>query len=181
MQKLLVAAVLLLAGSAAHAADGFYVGAGVARSNLDDIMGSTFSLDSNNVSWKALVGFRPIDFFAVEANYMDFGNRSGRFGVGTAAANAKAVALYGMGFIPLGVPFLDFFAKAGVAHPELKGNFIGAGQHFYYDDQQAQLAYGAGAQANWGPVSARFEYDGFDVRRTNGLSMYTADLIWTFL
>lgn len=181
MRKLLVAAALFLAGTAAQASDGFYVGAGVGKSNVDDIMGSTFSLDSNTASWKAIVGFRPIDLFAVEANYMDFGSRSRPFGIGTAAASAKAVALYGMGFIPLPLPYLDFFGKLGVADPQLKGNFIGAGQHFYYNDQQVQLAYGAGAQANWGALAARIEYDGFDVRQTNGLSMYTADLIWTFL
>ena len=179
MRKLLLAAALAISGTAAHASDGFYVGASVGKSDLQDIEDSGFSLHSNGVSWKAIVGFRPIDLFAVEANYMDFGHDTRDFGIGTASANAKAFAAYGMGLLPL--PFLDVFAKAGVARWQLNGNFTGAGQLFAFDDRGTQFAYGAGWQANYGALAARFEYDGFEVKNSSGLSMYSLGLIWTFL
>jgi OOP family OmpA-OmpF porin len=179
MRKLLLAAAFAISGTAAHASDGFYVGASVGKSDLQDIEDSGFSLHSNDVSWKAIVGFRPIDLFAVEANYMDFGHDTRDFGIGTASANAKAFAAYGMGLLPL--PFLDVFAKAGVARWQLNGNFTGAGQLFAFDDRGTQFAYGAGWQANYGALAARFEYDGFEVKNSSGLSMYSLGLIWTFL
>jgi OOP family OmpA-OmpF porin len=179
MRKILLAAVLVLAGTAVHAADGFYVGASVGKSNLDNIFGSGFNLDPKSASWKAIVGFRPIDMFAVEANYLDFGSESRDFGIGTASANAKAFAAYGVGLLPL--PFFDAFAKAGVARWQLNGNMAGGGQLFAFDDRGTQFAYGAGLQANWGPFAARFEYDGFQIRHTDGLNMYTLGAIWTFL
>lgn len=179
MRKILRAGVLVVAGAAAHAADGLYVGASVGKSNLDNIFGSGFNLDPKGASWKATLGFRPIDMFAVEANYLDFGSESKDFGLGTASANAKAFAAYGVGFLPL--PFFDAFAKAGVARWKLNGNLAGDGQLFAFDDHGTQLAYGAGLQANWGALGARFEYDGFQIKHTDGLSMYSLGAIWTFL
>jgi hypothetical protein len=43
-------------------------------------------------------------------------------------ADAKAFAGYGVGFLPLPVPFFDLFAKAGVARWELSGSQNAAGQ-----------------------------------------------------
>jgi hypothetical protein len=179
MRRLLLAGVVVLAGTAVHAADGVYVGAGIGKSNLNNVFGDGFDLDSNGVSWKALVGFRPIDFFAVEANYLDLGNQTKNFGPGVQSANAKAFAAYAMGILPL--PYLDFFAKLGAARWQLDGSISGSGQFFAFDNHGTQLAYGSGVQANWGSFSARFEYDGFQIRNTDGLSMYSVDAIWTFL
>jgi Outer membrane protein beta-barrel domain len=179
MRKALLAAALILAATAAHATDGVYVGAGVGKSNLDDLFGSTFSLDSADASWKAIFGFRPIEWFSVEANYMDFGSERRPFGIGTASANAKAVGAYGVAYFP--IPFFDLFAKAGVARWQLQGETTGNGLLFAFNDRGTQFAFGAGSQVNFGPFAARFEYDGFGVRNTSGLSMYTVDAIWTFL
>src|SRR5665213_1225027 len=177
MRKILLAAVLLLIGTAAQATDGVYLGAGVGDSSLDDVFDSGFSLRSHDVSWKALVGFRPVDFFGVEANYMDFGGERRNFGLGTMSANANAFGAYAVAYLP--VPFFDLFAKAGAARWQLRGNSFAEGQQFSFNDHGTDFAYGGGAQANFGPFSARFEYDGFQVRNTNGLSMYTVDAIWT--
>jgi Outer membrane protein beta-barrel domain len=182
MRKALLAAAaaaLIFAGSSAHAADGLYVGAGVGKSNLHDLFGSGFSLDSNRASWKVIAGFRPIDWFSVEANYMDFGSDSRNFGLGTASANAKAFGAYGVAYLP--IPFFDVFAKAGLARWQLDGNIAGGGQIFAFNDRGTEFAYGGGSQVNFGPFAARFEYDAFGVRHTDGLGMYSVSAIWTFL
>ena len=179
MRKSLLLAAVVVAFSGAQAADGVYVGASVGKGNLNDIYGSGFNLDSNQVSWKVIAGFRPIDFFAVEANYIDIGSERKPFGLGTVDADAKAFAAYGIGFLP--IPYFDVFGKVGVARWQLRGDAASEGQLFAFDDHGTQFAYGAGAQANWGPFSARFEYDGFRVRNTDGLNMYSIGAIWTFL
>ncbi|HEY4772127.1 MAG TPA: outer membrane beta-barrel protein [Steroidobacteraceae bacterium] len=179
MRKCLLLAALVFAGAAAQAADGVYVGASIGKSNLNDIYASGFNLDPDPVSWKIIAGFRPIDFFSVEANYIDIGSEHKPFGIGTADADAKAFAAYAVGFLP--IPYFDVFGKAGLARWQLRGDFSSNSQLFGFDDHGTQFAYGAGAQANWGPFSARFEYDGFRMRNTDGLSMYSIGAIWTFL
>src|ERR1700733_1952730 len=169
MRKYLLAGVLVLAATAVQAADGVYVGASVGKSDLTDVFGDGFNLDPNGVAWKAILGFRPIDFFAVEANYLDFGSQTKAFGPGTQSADAKAFAAYGLGIVPL--PYLDAFAKIGAARWKLDGDIQGGGQFFSFNTHGTQFAYGGGVQANWGPFSARFEYDGFDIRNTNGINM----------
>jgi hypothetical protein len=179
MRKYFLLAALVFAVSAVQAADGVYVGASIGKSNLDNIYSSGFNLDPNQVSWKVIAGFRPIDFFAVEANYIDIGSEHRPFGLGTGDADAKAFAAYGVGFLP--IPYFDVFGKLGVARWQLRGDLASEGQLFGFDDHGTQVAYGAGAQANWGPFSARFEYDGFRIRNTDGLNMYSIGAIWTFL
>jgi hypothetical protein len=179
MRKYFLLAALVLAVSGVQAADGIYVGASIGKSNLDNIYSSGFNLDPDQVSWKVIAGFRPIDFFAVEANYIDIGSEHRPFGLGTGDADAKAFAAYGVGFLP--IPYFDVFGKLGVARWQLRGDLASEGQLFGFDDHGTQVAYGAGAQANWGPFSARFEYDGFRMRNTDGLNMYSIGAIWTFL
>jgi hypothetical protein len=178
MRKLVLLATLVLSVPLARAADGIYVGAGVGRAYVNNIYDSNFNLEPSDVSWKAIAGFRPIDFFAVEANYIDIGSQNKPFGLGSAGADSKAFGAYAVGIVP--IPYFDVFGKAGLARWQLKGDIQGAGQIFAFDDHGTQFAYGAGAQANWGQFSARFEYDGFRMRNTDGLNMYTIDAIWTF-
>src|SRR5262245_47645226 len=96
MRMLLPALALALVGTTAHAADnGFYLGGGVSKAKVDDIFDS--GLDIDNTAWKAIAGFRPIDLFAVEANYMDLGSERRTLGsLGSANANAKAFSVEGL-------------------------------------------------------------------------------------
>jgi hypothetical protein len=63
-----------LAPTAAAADNGFYLGAGITDTKFDvDDVGSG-SLDDN--SFKVIAGFRPLDWLAFEANYLDLGSDS---------------------------------------------------------------------------------------------------------
>jgi OOP family OmpA-OmpF porin len=181
MRMLLPALTLALIGTTAQAADnGFYLGAGVSKAKVNDIFGSGSDLNLDNTAWKAIAGFRPIDLFAVEANYMDLGSESRSFGLGTAHADAKAFSAYAVGFLPIPVPFLDIYGKAGLARWDLKGNTSGVAL-VRFDDSGTELAWGGGAQVRFGSLAARLEYDNFDIRNTDGVDLYTLGLTWTFL
>ncbi len=63
-----------MAPQAAAADNGIYLGAGITQTEFDiDNLGAD-SLDDN--SFKLIVGFRPLDWLAVEANYIDLGGES---------------------------------------------------------------------------------------------------------
>src|SRR5262245_59028210 len=66
---------LMAAAPQAQAADnGFYLGAGVTKTDfkisVDGVSGSE-TLDDE--SFKVIAGFRPLDWLAIEANYLDLG------------------------------------------------------------------------------------------------------------
>ena len=52
---------------------------------------------------------------------------------------------------------------------------------FRFDDHGTEFAWGAGAQLNFGSLSARLEYDNFDIDNTDGAELYTLGVTWTFL
>src|ERR1700739_976384 len=112
-RTLLLMTVLALGAGAARADDLVYAGAGGLWSKISDV--SVTATDLSNTAWKAFAGFRPIKQFAVEADYLDLGNQSASFLDGNTNLQYKAFAAYAVGFLPLPVPFLDVFAKGGLA------------------------------------------------------------------
>jgi hypothetical protein len=173
MRRLLLITVLALGATAAQADDSlFYAGAGISRNQLSDIYNNGLAYsDIDRTSWKALVGFRPISFVGVEADYMDLGSQSSTFFEGRAAhSNAKAFAAYGVGFLPVPIPFLDLFVKAGLSRWKLDGNTAASNGTplFAFSNDGTSFAWGAGGQAHFGKFAARLEYEHFSISNTNG-------------
>jgi hypothetical protein len=169
--------------NAAAAADtGFYVGAGYVRAQVNNVLGTTgygFKIDDN--AWKAIVGFRPIPPFAVEANYVDLGHQShGLLGGNPyGRADARAFDIFGVGLLPLG-PF-DLYGKAGGARWTLSADSSGPNSTlFHLDRNGTSFVWGAGIQAHWGPVGGRLEYEHFNMPYTDGARLYTAAVTFTF-
>lgn len=186
MRNLVPVATLALAtvaacNTTAHAqAPALYVGGGVTRARLDNIFDSGRALDLDNTAWKVFAGFRPISPVAIEADYMDLGSETRRFGFGSdARADAKAFAAYAVGFLPLPIPLLDIYGKAGMARWQLNGRTDPS--LFAIDDRGTDFAWGAGAQLHFGQLAARLEYEQFDVRNTDGLKAVTLGVSFNFL
>ena len=118
MRRLLVVIVLTLGAGVAQAENGlFYLGAGVTSNKLNDIVvqGTAFP-DLDKTSWKVFAGFRPINAFAVEADYFDLGSNTAEGACtvccmaacrGVFQSDAQAFAAYALGFLPIPVSFLD--------------------------------------------------------------------------
>jgi OmpA-OmpF porin, OOP family len=171
-----------LGAGATHAMDGVYIGAGYDRAQVYDIGGYPYDLKIDDNAWKAIVGVRPIPFFAVEANYDDLGHQSQPVLGGSAYghADARAFELYGVGLLPLSNAF-DLYAKAGGARWQLSSSFSGdSGTLFALDSNGTSFAWGAGAQGNVGPVGLRLEYTHFQMPDTGGAKLYTAAVVFTF-
>jgi opacity protein-like surface antigen len=201
MRKLLLAALLALGAGAAQADNGlFYVGAGISRDKLSNIAnsGTSFS-DIDKTSWKVLAGVRPISLFAVEADYFDLGKNSNTVttpGVGTcaighpncasitSASDAKAFAAFAVGFLPVPIPFLDLYAKAGLARWKLNGSTNDTpvpGSFFAFSTQGTEFAWGAGAQAHIGNIGGRLEYERFRIPNTGGARVFSLSVILSLL
>jgi len=192
---LLALATLSLGAAAAQADDAnplqtpglFYAGGGLSKDKVDGIANAGVPFDDlDKTSWKLLAGVRPVRVFAVEADYLDLGNRTDTFINGvTTHADAKAWAGYGVGFLPLPVPWLDVFGKAGVARWRLDAS-QSAGQFppssfFAISDRGTEFAWGLGAQALLRNIGARLEWERFEIPNTNnGARVFSLDLILSF-
>ena len=143
-----------MAPQAAAADNGFYLGAGITQTEFDfDDFGSD-GLDDN--SFKLIAGFRPLDWLAVEANYIDLGGESfededlGSVSVDTSAITVSALAIAEVGVI-------DLFAKVGFANWKIDvDSDLGGGS-----DDGWEPTYGVGVGAHFGSLGVRAEYETF--------------------
>ena len=134
MRRLLLVIALALCASVAQADNGlFYLGAGVTSNHVDSV--GVPGIDNyfpkiSSTSWQVFIGFRPIKLFAVEADYLDLGSSSNTVQTPLSCADigscsvawesgAKAFAGYALGFLPIPLPYLDIYGKAGLARYKL--------------------------------------------------------------
>lgn len=174
MYRFLLVIALALGASAAQADSGyFYVGAGISKDKLSAIanQGTDFA-DIDSTSWKVFAGLRPLSVVAIEADYIDLGSQTGTFVTTTTSSNAKAFAGYAVGFLPIPVPFLDVFGKAGLARWKLNGS----SPLTSFSTNGTEFAWGVGAGVHVGNFGARLEYEKFNIPSTNGANVTSLDV-----
>jgi hypothetical protein len=184
------AALALGASLAAHADPlGFYVGAGIGVSTVQSSELLPVQVYEHPTGWKVFAGWRPLQMFGAEAEYIDLGSKDSSYSVIFAEhASASAVAAFAVGYLPQPLPYLDFYGKVGIA--SLRTNIsttytggcpvggpcpTGAAQ----DQTGSRFAYGAGVQVKFGAPALRLEYQGF---ATSGgdQSLFSLDVAWNF-
>jgi hypothetical protein len=177
--KLLVTHLALSAGAGAARADGLlYVGAGISDNKLEDIGDSLSHI--HDASWKLLGGTRPRRWLAVEGDYLDLGSHTDQYfgGTGSVHSDAQAFAAYAVGFLPLPIPFLDIYGKAGLANWRLhQDTNLAPGDFFHYSDNGTDFAWGVGGQVHFGNVGARLEHESFSVANTSGAKVISLDAV----
>ncbi len=181
MRRLLLIPLLALAVGSAYAADdvpdtSVYAGAGIMSSSVDNLEGTGFNLD--NTSFKLFGGAR-FSLLGAEVDYYHLGSESRDFYFGGADANARAVAAYAVGYLPL--PLLDFYAKVGLNRWQLNGSSGSTGL-FQFSDSGTQLAWGVGAQAHFGNLLGRLEYERLNMSGSSGgAQIVSLDVAFNFL
>jgi hypothetical protein len=162
-------------GSSDEPAKGFYVGASIGQSRFDDSF-SINDLDREDKSWKALVGWRFADQFALEGSYVDFGESTapGALGVNPFAQEAKAWMLQAVGYLP--IPYVDLFAKLGAARVDAEG---GGANLPGVKDRTTEFAYGWGVQWRWRTLAIRGEYERLDADVVGDLNMVSLGVTYT--
>jgi len=172
----IAALTLSLASLPALAADnGFYLGAGVGQGAVE-VQESGFDFDGDDTAYKIIAGFRPLDFFAVEVNYIDLGTAEDNVGGVNFQADTTGVDAFAVFFLPISA--VDLFAKAGFISWQLDVSASGFGS---VDDSGEDFAYGVGAQVRFGSLAGRLEYERFEIQDTDTVDMISLGLTWTFL
>jgi opacity protein-like surface antigen len=178
-------ALCCVAGSAAAADNGFYLGAGAAHSDFD----VENALDSKATGFKLIAGLRLLDSFGVEANYTDHGKAVLPSGVACVAlvgtncpdrtnVDAKTTAAYAVGFLDF--PVLDLFGKAGFSITDTKLRTPNV-PSFNDKDSSTNFAWGVGAQAHFLSLAVRAEYEQHKLIGDEKLGTVSLSFIYTFL
>jgi opacity protein-like surface antigen len=158
---------------------GFYAGAGIGESTVRSdnayVPDYGYFEHDHHTAWKAIIGVRPLPFVGAELEYIDFGHPGGDnnyyndYRYYGPDSHPRAIAAFGVGHLPLPLPFLDIYGKAGAArlHTNVNG-FDGShcppyAQCIAPNASQSQwdtrFAYGAGIQSRFWGLSVRAEYE----------------------
>ena len=181
MRKTLIAAALaasfsLLSLPALSADNGIYLGASVGQSSVefdDTVGGESINFDASATGFKAIAGWRFIDWLAVEANYVDLGSGDDN-GIET---DVNGVSLSAVGFVPVGP--VDLFARVGAVN--WNADFDAPNLGVSESDDGTDLTYGVGAQFRVWSLSIRGEYEIFDISDADTVDMFSIGVTWTFL
>ena len=173
MRNAVLFAALLSCGSTAWAADnGFYVGGSIGQAKAE-LKEGNLNFDADDTGFKAIAGIRPLDWLAVEANYVNFGEASDD----DVEIDADGVSAFAVGFLAAGP--VDLFAKAGLVSWDASVSVDGLGT--IGRDDGTDLAYGVGAQLRFLSLGVRAEYEIFDIDGVDDLSMLSIGFTYTFL
>jgi hypothetical protein len=184
VRRLAVLTACFATGAAVAADNGVYLGLGAEASDFN-IEGA---LDNTDKGLKLVGGIRLLDSFGLELNYADHGKATVPSGIVCAAivgqncpdtsrVSAKTTAAYAVAFLDF--PVLDLFAKAGLAR--MDGRLTTPNQpDFSFKDTDTDLAWGVGAQAHFGSLGARAEFEQFKLFGEE-LRAFSLSLVYTFL
>jgi hypothetical protein len=186
---ILVAAMAIgMAPRAARADEVFlvYLGGAFGQSQI-----KVNSLDTrgHDTAWKILAGVRAVDFLGAEAAYVDLGRPRSSSASGQVSSQASGPVVFGVAYLPLPVPYLDLYAKAGVANIQQRATVtLSSGANACapgigcagLNRTESEFAWGGGAQLKAGAVAIRLEYEQF--RASGGdLGLGSVAFLWNFL
>src|ERR1700675_3928388 len=163
-------ACAVLTAALAENPAGFYLGAGVGYSTIrsdDASYGLPGYYDDHQTAWKVIAGVRPISIIGAEFEYIDFGQPGNHYGTNSINyygldSHPRAAALFGVGYLPLPIPFFDIYGKAGVARLQtdvtttetpgcVQTSCPRQGYSYRHDETADKFAYGVGVQSKaWG-------------------------------
>jgi OOP family OmpA-OmpF porin len=160
--------------------NGFYLGAGVGQSGVsydDSVEGVDVNFDANATAFKAIAGWRFLDWLAVEANYVDLGSGDDKVLGEKIETDINGISLAAVGFLPIGP--VDLFAKVGAVNWNADLAVPSLGETV--SDDGTDLNYGIGAQFRVWSLSLRAEYERFDISDADTVDMVSLGVTWTFL
>src|SRR5688572_1669531 len=171
------AAVLLSALSQVHAADGFYIGAGIGVATVRGEI-NTETLDTDDASYKAFIGYRfdaiPVIDLAVEAAYTDFGRPTQTLSGQDTRLKLTGPSVAGLLIFPLGP--IDLYGKGGWISWKSEASSGGSTSSASGTD----TFYGAGLGFYLWKIGIRAEYERFQIKDIDRVEMVSLSALFQF-
>ncbi len=174
---------------------GFYLGGafGASQINASSEGLTQTSVDlfgTNHTASELMAGIRPLPrpWVGAELEYVNLGRTDGALAGAPATAVIRGGSAFGLLYLP--TPEFDLFAKAGIARMQTRIDRrfpVSCGAPVQcvplgvdsLDETRTAFAAGAGAQARFGPLGVRLQYEYFAIP-SEGSGMLSLGLNWTF-
>lgn len=178
MRAFLAAVLLGIAGILpGHAADGFYLGAGIGLATIRGDIDAE-ALDSDDTAARFFAGWRfdqvPVIDLAVEGAYTDFGRPSQTIDGREVRYNLDGASLAGLLILPVGP--LDFYGKLGALSWRSELSDDGAKTERSGFDP----FYGVGFGFYLWKIGIRAEYERFDIKDVDRVEMFSVQALFQF-
>lgn len=178
---------------------GFYLGGSVGRSDVRttiEPLEPFAEFDEHATGWKLIAGMRPVSIFAAEFGYIDFGhpNETTSLEPYTSYSDIlqRAPTFSGLFYLPIPVPIIGIYARAGVGWLESSGRSYSICSGLcpqiapniallptQINRTHTDFLYGAGLQLNLAALALRFEYECINDSEGSP-DLLSAGLVWTF-
>jgi hypothetical protein len=182
--KVSFAAFLATPGVAPAADNGFYLGGSASDVSSDYSVASFTGAGSarDDDGFKLIGGFRPLDAFALEANYVDLGTTRVALNVACittpcpseTSIDAQALSVSAVGLFTL--PLVDLYGRVGVVRWESERRVLS----FSQEAEDTDPTYGAGVQVRLGSFALRVEYERFEFG-DDSVDLRSVGFTYTFL
>lgn len=151
--------------SASSFAEGFYAGAGVGLTQIED-EDQGVKFEDNPFGWRVFAGYDLENNFAIEGSYVNSGEAKDDIDGTRIEAELTAFTLSVVGLVPMGESS-QLFGKLGYFDGEIEASAFG----FSAEDDEDGLTLGAGARFDLGNgIVIRGDVDWFDTE---------LDTLWT--
>lgn len=173
----------------AHAADnGVYAGVSIGQARTDVVkFFANDPVDEEDTGFKLVLGLRPLDWLGVEVDYVYLGevSRGGGTFPDFTGFRLKQTGFGATGVLFYDIAMFDFFAKAGLIRWDQQASLDSFFGRFNLNDNGADLRWGLGAQAHFGSLAARLEFERFEIDESEGFTdskpqMLSLGVTWTF-
>lgn len=149
-------ALAMLAGGSAWA-EGFYAGAGIGITQIEDEEGG-LSFEDNPFGWRLIAGYDFNENFAIEGSYIDSGEAEDSVQGVDVEAELTAFTVSAVGLLPLN-DTTTLFGKLGLYSGESEVSAAGLSE----DDDEDGLTVGGGVRfRTTDQLTIRAEFDWFD-------------------
>jgi len=182
----MASAIACFTANVGHAAeDGIYIGASIGEAVTDDNVGVGDAYDDTDQLEKFIVGWRPMDWFAIEASYFDLGVVT--LDQTVPAAQPFRLEQDGWNVFAMGlweISAVDLFAKGGIVNSDadLTQNVAGGGQTSSVDED-TDFGWGVGVQFRLGKFATRIEWEKLKIsngERFDHPELLSLGITWTF-
>jgi hypothetical protein len=158
---------------------GIYAGAAVGSAGVaykDELGDTKFDFDANDVGYKFILGWRPLNWLAFEGNYVDLGSVNDKVGGTNVETKVNGWSASALGTVPLGNA--DLYARVGGINWNADVNAPNIG--IKKSDSGWDLAYGVGARYRFQKAALNAEYERYDVSNWDKVDMISLGFTYSF-
>ena len=159
-------------------AQSFYIGAGIGNtylnSEISDVQNQVKDISENSTGYKFFGGFRGESIIGLEGGYRDLGTVTSEVDNLTFESKTSGWDVAALG--RLEIVIVDVFAKAGAFFWKTESKV----EDFNEDESGTAFTWGLGVGVHLGNFGVRLEWENFEVKKPDNLSMLSLSATYGF-